>query len=95
VGTQTFRALARGSSLRPRLRHTVGPGESFFSISARYRVSPWLLARENGLTFVPFLLEGVAGELDLNQSDGIHPTSAGAARIADHLWPDVKTMIAK
>jgi len=53
------------------------------------------LARENRLTFVPFLLEGVAGVSDLNQSDGIHPTSAGAVRIADHLWPDLKTMIAK
>ena len=53
------------------------------------------LARDNKLTFVPFLLEGVAGVSDLNQSDGIHPTSAGAARIADHLWPDVKKMIAK
>jgi acyl-CoA thioesterase-1 len=53
------------------------------------------LARENDLTFVPFLLEGVAGVPELNQSDGIHPSSAGAARIADHLWPSVKTMIAK
>ena len=53
------------------------------------------LARENKVTLVPFLLEGVAGMPDLNQSDGIHPTSAGAARIADHLWPTVKTMIEK
>jgi acyl-CoA thioesterase I len=53
------------------------------------------LARENKLTFVPFLLDGVAGVPDLNQSDGIHPTSAGAARIADHLWPTVKTMMDK
>lgn len=53
------------------------------------------LARENNVTFVPFLLEGVAGVADLNQADGVHPTSAGAARIADHLWPVVKTMIEK
>ncbi len=48
------------------------------------------LADENKITFVPFLLEGVAGVTDLNQSDGIHPTRAGAARIADHLWPAVE-----
>lgn len=53
------------------------------------------LARENKVTFVPFLLEGVAGVPDLNQSDGIHPTSAGAARIADLLWPSVRTMVEK
>ena len=53
------------------------------------------LARENKLTFVPFLLEGVAGVPNLNQPDGVHPTSAGATRIANHLWPTVKTMIDK
>jgi acyl-CoA thioesterase-1 len=51
------------------------------------------LARENHLTLVPFLLQGVAGVADLNQADGIHPTSAGAARIAEHLWPAVEEMI--
>jgi acyl-CoA thioesterase I len=51
------------------------------------------LADENKLAFVPFLLEGVGGVTDLNQSDGIHPTRAGAARIADHLWPAVEKMI--
>jgi acyl-CoA thioesterase-1 len=53
------------------------------------------LARDNHVAFVPFLLEGVAGIPRLNQSDGIHPTAAGAERIADHLWPDVKKMIEK
>ena len=50
------------------------------------------LARQNKLRFVPFLLEGVAGVPRLNQSDGLHPTSAGAARIAEHLWPVVEKM---
>ena len=53
------------------------------------------LAKENKVPFVPFLLEGIAGVPQLNQEDGIHPTSAGAARIAEHLWPAVETMIAK
>ena len=51
------------------------------------------LARENKIAFLPFLLEGVAGVPELNQADGIHPTVAGAARIADHLWPAVEKMI--
>jgi len=51
------------------------------------------LARQNKVEFVPFLLEGVAGMSRLNQSDGIHPTSEGAARIADHLWPAVEKMV--
>ena len=51
------------------------------------------LSRENKVPLVPFLLQGVAGIAELNQADGIHPTSAGAQRIADHLWPSVKKMI--
>lgn len=44
------------------------------------------LARKNGLTLVPFLLEGVAGKPELNQPDGIHPTAAGDLIVADLLW---------
>jgi acyl-CoA thioesterase I len=51
------------------------------------------LAHRNKVEFVPFLLEGVAGISRLNQSDGIHPTSDGAARIADHLWPTLEKML--
>jgi acyl-CoA thioesterase-1 len=51
------------------------------------------LARHNRVTLVPFLLEGVAGVPELNQADGIHPSAAGAARIADHLWPAVEKML--
>jgi acyl-CoA thioesterase I len=51
------------------------------------------LARRNKIEFIPFLLEGVAGVPRLNQSDGIHPTSEGAARVADHLWPTLEKML--
>ncbi len=47
------------------------------------------LARETGATLVPFLLEGVAGEADLNQPDGIHPNVAGERRVAANVWPSV------
>jgi acyl-CoA thioesterase-1 len=53
------------------------------------------LAKRNDVEFVPFLLEGVAGVSRLNQADGLHPTSAGAARIAEHLWPTVEKMLKK
>jgi acyl-CoA thioesterase-1 len=44
------------------------------------------LATENQMTFVPFLLEGVGGQRDLNQSDGIHPTVAGQKILARNVW---------
>ncbi len=43
--------------------------------------------------YIPFLLEGVAGQPELNQVDGIHPNKQGAAVIADNLYPKLKTMV--
>lgn len=44
------------------------------------------LAERNGLTFVPFLLDGVGGVRELNQSDGVHPNVEGQQVIADTVW---------
>jgi acyl-CoA thioesterase-1 len=44
------------------------------------------LAREQGVRLLPFLLDGVAGDAALNQSDGIHPNARGAEIIADGIW---------
>jgi acyl-CoA thioesterase-1 len=44
------------------------------------------LAEKNGMTLIPFLLEGVGGEPHLNQEDGIHPTAEGHRIVADNLW---------
>ena len=51
------------------------------------------LAESRDVTFVPFLLEGVAGVPGLNQADGIHPNEAGAARVAEHLWPSLEPLL--
>ena len=42
------------------------------------------LATECRLEYVPFLLEGVAADPALNQSDRIHPNEEGHRRIAEH-----------
>jgi acyl-CoA thioesterase-1 len=44
------------------------------------------LAREHGVRLLPFLLDNVAGDTTLNQSDGIHPNARGAQVIADGIW---------
>lgn len=44
------------------------------------------VASEEGITLVPFLLDGVAGVATLNQSDGIHPNEAGAKIVADNVF---------
>jgi acyl-CoA thioesterase-1 len=44
------------------------------------------LAQQNHAILIPFLLEGVGGIPDLNQSDGIHPTAEGHRIMADNVW---------
>ena len=51
------------------------------------------LATESDVALVPFLLEGVAGEISLNQGDGIHPNPAGARKVAENIWPVLEPIV--
>lgn len=51
------------------------------------------VASEKKIPFVPFLLEGVAGEPSLNQSDGIHPNEKGYEKIVTHIYPSIKSQL--
>jgi acyl-CoA thioesterase-1 len=51
------------------------------------------LASEYNAAFVPFLLEDVAAKRQLNQADGIHPTAAGHALIAQRLWRKLQPIL--
>ena len=44
------------------------------------------LAKINKLRLIPFLLEDVAGNPELNQQDGIHPTAKGQKILAGNVW---------
>jgi acyl-CoA thioesterase I len=44
------------------------------------------LAKTNNCALIPFLLENVGGEIDLNQKDGIHPTAIGQKIVAENVW---------
>src|SRR4029453_7055185 len=50
------------------------------------------LARKYNLPLVPFLLDGVVLNPDLNGGDEIHPNAAGAQRIAETVWPYLQPM---
>ncbi|HEU5165123.1 MAG TPA: arylesterase [Chitinophagaceae bacterium] len=51
------------------------------------------LATKNSMTLIPFLLEGVGGEPELNQADGIHPTAEGHLIVAENVWKQLEKLL--
>jgi acyl-CoA thioesterase-1 len=71
------RLLVAGMRAAPNLGEDYGA-----DFAASYRE----LAERNGGSLIPFLLEGVAADPELNQADGIHPTAEGQRMVADTVW---------
>lgn len=88
AGAHTYRALA---SRAPTSWHVVTPGESFFSIAARYHVSPWRLARRNGIPLTSVIVPDqrlalpAGARLRRSAASG-PPASRGSVRGAIDYW---------
>jgi acyl-CoA thioesterase-1 len=65
-------------------------GENYTS---EFRAMFPALARANGLTLLPFLLDGVAGHREFNQADGIHPNMEGERVVAENVWRALKPIL--
>jgi acyl-CoA thioesterase-1 len=53
------------------------------------------LASEYKVTFLPFLLENIALNRDLNQADGIHPNAEGSKIMTENIYKALKPMLSK
>ncbi|HLF34882.1 MAG TPA: arylesterase [Cyclobacteriaceae bacterium] len=51
------------------------------------------LAKKNNLILIPFILEGVGGNPELNQADGIHPTAEGHRIICDLVFRYIREIL--
>jgi acyl-CoA thioesterase-1 len=51
------------------------------------------LAKKNNTQLIPFILEGVGGEINLNQDDGIHPTAEGHRILSETVWRELKPLL--
>ena len=51
------------------------------------------LAKQHGVLFHPFFLDGVAANPKLNQPDGIHPSAAGVEKIVAGILPKVEELL--
>jgi acyl-CoA thioesterase-1 len=63
--------------------------------TAAFRQTFQNLAGKYKVTLIPFLLQGVAGDPALNQSDGIHPNERGAQVVADTVWQALEPALKK
>jgi acyl-CoA thioesterase-1 len=52
------------------------------------------LAKEKGVTLLPFLLADVAGRPALNQADGVHPNYRGEQIVAQNVWRGLEPVLA-
>ncbi|MFV8836554.1 arylesterase [Aquisalimonas sp.] len=53
------------------------------------------VATEYDLALVPRILDGVAEDPGLMQSDGIHPAADAQPRILDNIWSELRPMLAE
>lgn len=51
------------------------------------------LAKKNDIELIPFILDKVAGNPELNQKDGIHPTAEGHKIVAENVWVVLEDLI--
>lgn len=51
------------------------------------------IAKSQKIEFLPFLLDGVAGEIQMNQDDGIHPNSKGHEKMAESVFQKLEKML--
>jgi acyl-CoA thioesterase-1 len=59
------------------------------SYGAAFEAAFSQVAERHEVPLYPFFLEGVAGDPDLNQPDGIHPTAEGIQIIVERILPTV------
>ena len=78
-------SLARRRGIFVLLAGMEAPPNYGATYTAQFRHVFQELASEHDVAFMPFLLDGVAGDPALNQADLIHPNAAGAAIVADRV----------
>jgi len=91
------RAIDRVRAARPTARIALIQMEALPNLGATYtrqfHDAYVTLARDNQVTLLPFLLDGVAGRADLNQADGIHPNYQGERIVARNVWKGLRQLL--
>ena len=91
--------LSRTAARYPEARLAVVPMEAPRNLGQTYvddfrAVFP-RVAERHGALLLTFILEGIAGVPELNQSDGIHPTLQGHRIMASNIWPGIEPVLSE
>ncbi len=78
-------SLARSRGIAVLLTGMEAPPNFGATYTAQFRNVFRELARKHDVAFMPFLLDGVAGDPALNQADQTHPNAEGAAIVAERV----------
>lgn len=87
----TLRAIVRRvKTVLPNATVLLAQMESPPNLGERYttafRAMFPMVAKDEGITLIPFLLDRVAGVSGMNQGDGIHPNEAGSRIVAENVF---------
>jgi len=90
-------ALDRIKAKRPDATVVVVKMEALPNLGAKYtaefhNVYP-SVAAEKHVALIPFLLNGVAGQRNLNQADGVHPNNTGEHIVAENVWKALRPIL--
>jgi acyl-CoA thioesterase-1 len=92
---ETIIARAEQRGIRVVLTGMEAPPNYGPAYTASFRKVYRDLAREHDVVFVPFYLQGVAGDPALNIADGIHPNPQGARIVAQNIWQSLAPLLSK
>ena len=89
--------IARARSARPNAKIVLIQMEALPNLGVSYTrdfhdVFP-AVARASKTDLLPFLLDGVAGDRELNQADGIHPNYVGERIVARNVWKGLRPLL--
>lgn len=87
------RVRAKQPAARIALVQMEAPPNLGASYTARFRAAYGEAARRANVPLLPFLLDSVAGNPALNQSDGIHPNERGSHIVAANMWRSLEPLL--
>jgi acyl-CoA thioesterase-1 len=89
--------IGKVKAARPQARILLAQMEAPPNLGAKYtdafRAMYQDVAKEAGVSVMPFLLQGVAGVTALNQQDGIHPNERGEQIVANNVWAALEPVL--